>query len=175
MRRRKTRVILLSLLVLFVAIGVVFSHPLKVGYHKWRLLTNKREYARLRAGNYNHIDEFKWMLRGKPVLPEQHLKPWLEHAAALVKLGALQRMEFELRPMDEPTRQAFFSDLNAISRPCKWWTYQINPEGTHLIVIGCPIGLNLWQTAVGRLRVGERLASNYNIDCCQDLLRVASR
>lgn len=163
MRRRKTIVVLVSLLVLVTGFSVVFSHPLRVAYHKWRLLANKREYARLRAGSYNHIDEFKWMVRGKPVLPEAYLKPWLEHATALVKLEALQRMEFELRPMDEPTRQRFFSDLNAISTRCKWWTYQLNPEGTHLIVIGCPIGMNLWQAAVGRWPIEERAETTI---CC---------
>src|SRR5216110_1744012 len=97
MRAKSKRAVVFAPLIIAVLIGLSFSKPARIEYHKWRVTAAKSEYQRLLVGEHRLSDTLRELLTAKPVTWQEVRARWKRHEQALVDLGYLGRVEYYAR------------------------------------------------------------------------------
>ena len=156
-RRKTLRWVAVACLVLAFLFALAFSKPVRLEYHKWRLIAAKREHLRLSRGEHRFSDAVREILLAKPVTWADVRAAWAHHEQKLVDLGFLHRKEYYARRGQVPTRADpdFARVIDQMEKACPWWSYSVSASQSGLTVTATKEGLELWKKLAPSIKLRE--------------------
>jgi hypothetical protein len=145
MRRRRIA-ISASIVALLVCAGFFLRAP----YHEWRMQAAMDDYERLRQNGYSVMEDVWGLVRGEPLSYQDYENRAREHQEALVRLGWLQRREFDLtNSAKNATRQDELAGraIERVSRHASW-SMSFSTGGTSVVITDKPDRFKKWETLV---------------------------
>jgi hypothetical protein len=134
------------LIAIFLALGL--SKPVRIRYHKWRLIAAKQEYLRLARGEYRFSDKMRELFLGRTLTWAEVEADWKKHEDALVQLGLLRRVDYYPRRGNVPSRAdpGFAAAIQKMDAACPCWSYRASKSEDGFTVTATKECLELWKS-----------------------------